>query len=223
MSVPEDVLSPTYVDHAVSSKKKKGVRWIACMGLLLGLIIALPPLVNALQAIFPSLPEFFLSLSEQGASFNLAVAVPMMIILILSAFSGVPLFVVLGGIAYMLFARTGQPLEIIPNEAYSMLLGHAIPAIPLFTFAGFILSESKAGERLVRLFRAVFAWFPGGLAVMAILVSAFFTTFTGASGVNCSVIRNSQAANMLLITRQQFSCIAVFINLVNFCILSCCH
>ncbi|MFC2146904.1 TRAP transporter large permease, partial [Acidobacteriota bacterium] len=82
-----------------------------------------------------------------------------------------------------LFARVGEPLEIIPNEAYSMLISHSIPAIPLFTVAGFLLSESKAGERLVRFFKAVFAWFPGGLAIMAILVCAFFTTFTGASGV----------------------------------------
>ena len=64
-----------------------------------------------------------------------------------------------------------------------MLISHTIPAIPLFTVVGFILSESKAGERLVKLFRTLFSWFPGGLAIMAILVCTFFTTFTGASGV----------------------------------------
>jgi len=89
----------------------------------------------------------------------------------------------MGGIALLLFIRNGFGSAIIPNEAYSMLIDNSIPAIPLFAIAGFILSESKASERLVRLFRALFGWFPGGLAVMAILVSAFFTTFTGASGV----------------------------------------
>jgi tripartite ATP-independent transporter DctM subunit len=64
-----------------------------------------------------------------------------------------------------------------------MLSGPVIPALPLFTLAGFIISESKAGERLVRLFRALFGWLPGGLSVMAILICAFLTTFTGASGV----------------------------------------
>lgn len=64
-----------------------------------------------------------------------------------------------------------------------MLISHSIPAIPLFAVTGFILSESKAGERLVRFFRAFFSWFPGSLGVMTILVCAFFTTFTGASGV----------------------------------------
>jgi tripartite ATP-independent transporter DctM subunit len=71
----------------------------------------------------------------------------------------------------------------IPNEAYTMLTGPFIPTIPLFTLAGFILSESRAGERLVRFFQACFGWLPGGLVIMTILISAFFTTFTGASGV----------------------------------------
>ena len=105
------------------------------------------------------------------------------IILVISAFFGTPIFIVLGGVAAILFFNSGGALEVIPNEAYTMLTGDIIPTIPLFTLAGFILSESKAGERLVHFFRAAFGWLPGGLAVMAILVCAFFTTFTGASGV----------------------------------------
>ena len=105
------------------------------------------------------------------------------IILIISAFFGTPIFIVLGGVAAILFFNADGALEVIPNEAYTMLTGDIIPTIPLFTLAGFILSESKAGERLVHFFRAAFGWLPGGLAVMAIIVCAFFTTFTGASGV----------------------------------------
>jgi len=108
---------------------------------------------------------------------------PMIIVLIAAAFFGLPIFTVLGGIGFLLFVKAGQPLEIIPNQAYGVLTGDAIPAIPLFAAVGFFLSESKAGERLVRFFQAVFGWFPGGLAVMAVIVCAFFTTFTGASGV----------------------------------------
>ncbi|RKX81173.1 MAG: TRAP transporter permease DctM/Q, partial [Spirochaetes bacterium] len=84
---------------------------------------------------------------------------------------------------YILFAGTWAPLELIPIEAYSMLTGNTIAAIPMFTLAGFILSESKAGERLIGLFKALFGWIPGGMAVAAVFVCAFFTTFTGASGV----------------------------------------
>jgi tripartite ATP-independent transporter DctM subunit len=96
---------------------------------------------------------------------------------------GTPLFIVLSGAALLLFARVGGALEVIPNEAYNVLTDGTIPAIPLFTFTGYILSESKAGERLVNLFRSWFGWLPGGLVVAAVLASAFFTSFTGASGV----------------------------------------
>jgi tripartite ATP-independent transporter DctM subunit len=56
-------------------------------------------------------------------------------------------------------------------------------AIPLFTLAGFILSESRAGERLVRTFQSLFGWLPGGLIIATVIICAFFTSFTGASGV----------------------------------------
>ena len=112
-----------------------------------------------------------------------AAAGPLILVLAGAAFLGLPIFTVLGGIAYLLFVKGGLPLEIVPNQAYAVLTGSAIPAIPLFAAVGFFLSESRAGERMVRLFQAVFGWVPGGLTVMAVLVCAFFTTFTGASGV----------------------------------------
>lgn len=108
---------------------------------------------------------------------------PSIIILVVSMLLGAPVFIVLGGVAAVLFFNSAGDTTVIPNETYSMLTGPIIPTIPLFTFAGFILSESKAGERLVRFFQAVFGWMPGGLAIMATVVCAFFTTFTGASGV----------------------------------------
>lgn len=108
---------------------------------------------------------------------------PLAIALFAAALLGAPIFVILGGFALLLFAADFNPVAVVANEAYTMLTDAIIPTIPLFTFAGFILSESKAGERLVALFRAAFGWMPGGSAIMAIIVCAFFTTFTGASGV----------------------------------------
>ncbi len=108
---------------------------------------------------------------------------PCSITLIISALIGAPIFIVLGGIASILFFNSSGSITVIPNEAYTMLTGQVIPTIPLFTLAGFILSESRAGERLVNFFRASFGWLPGGLAIMTTIVCAFFTTFTGASGV----------------------------------------
>jgi tripartite ATP-independent transporter DctM subunit len=66
---------------------------------------------------------------------------------------------------------------------YVLLTDKNIPAIPLFAFVGFILAESKAGDRLMRLFRALLGFMPGGIVIMVVLVSAYFTTFTGASGI----------------------------------------
>jgi len=156
---------------------------IAALGLILGTLLALGAIANISHVLLPSAGEFLDSLVPIYNQVLSRLVTPLILVLIVSAVFGVPIFIVLGGLAYLLFAKTAQPLEVIANEAYSLLTSHAIPAIPLFTFTGFILSESKASERLVKLFKAFFSWFPGGLAIMAILVCTFFTTFTGASGV----------------------------------------
>jgi tripartite ATP-independent transporter DctM subunit len=108
---------------------------------------------------------------------------PCSIVLFAAALFGAPIFTILGGYAILLFINSGGTTVVIPNEAYTMLTSPAIPAIPLFTLAGFILSESKAGDRLVQLFRVYFGWLPGGLAIATILICTFFTALTGASGV----------------------------------------
>lgn len=152
-------------------------------GFLFGFLLAFPSVVNIAYSLMSEVPSFLYILNDYYYTFAAIFTKPLLVVLFLSMFFGLPLFVVLGGAAYLLFAGTWGVLELIPNEAYSMLTGHTIAAIPMFTLAGFILSESKAGERLVGLFQALFGWIPGGLAVSAVLVCAFFTTFTGASGV----------------------------------------
>lgn len=128
-------------------------------------------------------PAFLDAMMNGWYTYSWYATVPLAVVLILSSAVGVPIFVVLAGVAMMFFSRSGGSLEVIPLEGYTMLTASSIPAIPLFTLAGFILSESKAGDRMVALFRAFFGWMPGGMAVAAVLVSTFFTTFTGASGV----------------------------------------
>ena len=100
-----------------------------------------------------------------------------------AAILGAPIFVVLGGAALIFFFADGVPVAAIAVEIYSIAVSPAIPALPLFTLAGFVLAEGGSSRRLVRLFRALFGWLPGGLAIATTLVCAFFTTFTGASGV----------------------------------------
>lgn len=158
-------------------------RKIIRSGMFLGIVLAIPSVINLLYLFLPSVPGYVDSTGNIYSSVFALIHVPVVFFIAVSAFFGLPLFIVLGGIAYILFAGVGGTLELIPNEAYSMLTSKTIAAIPMFTLSGFILSESKAGERLIGFFRALFGWVPGGMAVVAVIVSAFFTTFTGASGV----------------------------------------
>jgi C4-dicarboxylate transporter DctM subunit len=108
---------------------------------------------------------------------------PGLILLIVATVMGTPIFILLGGAALLLFWGDNVTVAAIPAETYRIVASPIFPTIPLLTLAGFILSEGYASERLVRVFRALFGWIPGGLAVAATLLCAFFTTFTGASGV----------------------------------------
>ena len=165
------------------SKEKKGLRLLVVFGILAATALSLDSIGKVWFALFDKSPAAFESLGTFSQNTLASFALPLIIILVLSALGGTPIFIVLGGIAFLFFAKQKEPLEIMTNESYELLISHSIAAIPLFTATGFILSESKAGERLVRFFRAFFGWIPGGLAAVTVLVCAFFTTFTGASGV----------------------------------------
>ncbi len=129
-----------------------------------------------------SLPAMIL-LPILGPDSASQLVLPGLILLVVAAILGSPIFILLGGAALLLFWGDGVTVAAIPVETYRIVASPIFPTIPLFTLAGFILSEGRASERLVRVFRALFGWIPGGLAVAAALLCAFFTTFTGASGV----------------------------------------
>jgi tripartite ATP-independent transporter DctM subunit len=103
--------------------------------------------------------------------------------LLLLAVLGAPLFAVIGASAALGFARSGVDLSVVPIEIYRLAEMPVLLAIPLFTFAGYVLGESGAPRRLVRLTDAWLGWMPGGLAVVALGACALFTALTGASGV----------------------------------------
>ena len=108
---------------------------------------------------------------------------PLALVILAAALLGAPVFVAMGGIALLLFFRDGTPVAAVSAEVYRLVASETLPAIPLLTAAGYVLAESAAAERLVRFFRAIFGWMPGGIAVMVAAVCALFTTFTGGSGV----------------------------------------
>ncbi|MDH4037745.1 MAG: TRAP transporter large permease subunit [Candidatus Krumholzibacteria bacterium] len=106
--------------------------------------------------------------------------VVLIIALVLLALFGMPLFAVFGVLALFLFHAAGIDISSVAVSMYSIAGSPLLVAIPLFTLAGYLFAHSHAPDRLVRLSRA---FFPGGLAVVALVACAVFTAFTGASGV----------------------------------------
>ncbi len=108
---------------------------------------------------------------------------PGLLLILAAGVLGAPIFVLLGGCAALLFMSAGVTPVAILIETYALSDSPSLPALPLFTLAGFLLAEGKASERLFRLFRTLFGWIPGGTAVVSAALCAFFTVFTGGSGV----------------------------------------
>jgi C4-dicarboxylate transporter DctM subunit len=105
------------------------------------------------------------------------------IVLLLLALLGAPLFSIIGAGALWGFHSEGIDLQVVTIEIYRLAEMPILLAIPLFTFAGYVLGESQAPARMVRMAHALLGWMPGGLAIVALVACAFFTAFTGASGV----------------------------------------
>ena len=100
-----------------------------------------------------------------------------------SALAGLPLFIVILAAAMLGFYSADVPLTVIAIELYRLIDTPMLLALPLFTFSGYVLAESGLSSRLVRFTSIVMGWMPAGLAVVSFFVCAFFTAFTGASGV----------------------------------------
>jgi tripartite ATP-independent transporter DctM subunit len=135
-------------------------RLLAAIGVLIGVLLARSP------QLLEGLPAW-----------------PGLTLVILAGALGAPIFAILGGAALVLFMTDGITPAAILIETYSLSVSPALPAIPLFTLAGFILAEGHASARLLRVFRALFGWIPGGSAVVCAVLCSFFTAFTGGSGV----------------------------------------
>ncbi len=107
----------------------------------------------------------------------------MIFVIALAAILGAPLFCVIASSALAGFHGEGVDLSSVAINIYQLTDTQMLPTIPLFTLAGYLMSESGAPVRLVRLSRALLGWMPGGLSIVALIACAMFTAFTGASGV----------------------------------------
>jgi tripartite ATP-independent transporter DctM subunit len=121
--------------------------------------------------------------AAKGLPLDNAIAIAAIGMVLVAALLGSPMFTTLGGMALILFWSDGLPVASIPLDHYRMVVNPSLPMIPLFTLAGYFLAEGGAPRRLIRVFDAFFGGMRGGGAIVTVLACAFFTSFSGASGV----------------------------------------
>ena len=116
-------------------------------------------------------------------------------VIVLLALLGTPLFAIMGGASEIAWLLHPDPAQHFLNRIAPTVLDEErfagspiLVTIPLFTFVGYLMAESKTPDRIVRASTAFFGWMPGGLAIVCIVASAFFTTLTGGSGVTIVAI-----------------------------------
>jgi len=114
---------------------------------------------------------------------NARLVAPALVVLLGASVLGAPAFATLGGVALILFWGMEQPIASIPVDHYRLVTNPSLPTIPLFTLAGYLLAEGGASRRLIRVFQSLVGRMRGGPALVTALVCAFFTSFTGGSGV----------------------------------------
>jgi tripartite ATP-independent transporter DctM subunit len=162
-------------------------RIAAILGIALGSILASSSIRNFAGAAFAgsggAVPAWLASLAAVTQSFVARYGLFLGIAMALTVPFGAPIFTILGGFACLLFVGSGSYIELASSEAYDLLKGGSISALPLFGMAGILLAESGAGKRFVAVFREFFGWFRGGEAIAAVLACAVFSTFTGINGV----------------------------------------
>lgn len=122
-------------------------------------------------------------LFKLGGAHGHAFLWPGMLLVVAAFLLGAPVFVAMSAAAMLLFFSEDTPIASVPQATLQLVQNPTLPAIPLLTLAGYIMAAGGASQRLVRAFKSLFGWLPGGIALMTIMVMAGFTTFTGGSGV----------------------------------------
>lgn len=112
---------------------------------------------------------------------------------------GLPLFAALGAFAILfqvhLLSKEGTPgvnmmaqmTQLFVDPMDNLTGNDLLLPIPLFTVTGYIIARSGAASRILRVFSylslKVGIRSPAGVGILALIICAFFTPLTGASGV----------------------------------------
>lgn len=96
---------------------------------------------------------------------------------------GGPVFLVLGGLSWFLFASENIPMASLSLSHYQITVNPSLPALPLFTLAGLIFANTQAANRLSTLFTSAFGSGQKGSILAVACLCSCFTALTGGSGV----------------------------------------
>jgi tripartite ATP-independent transporter DctM subunit len=116
------------------------------------------------------------------------------IVVIVLVALGAPIFTLMGAFTELAWLTHENPAMrllrfLAPDVLDERFAGNPVlVTVPLFTFVGYAMAESQAPRRIVRGAQALLGWMPGGLAIVCIVASAFFTTFTGGSAITIVAI-----------------------------------
>jgi tripartite ATP-independent transporter DctM subunit len=163
-----------------ASANRKGIA-LSILPVVIGLVCSIPMFLKFIWEL--DLPDFAGDISNYFVSAADFVKIPVIIFIVVLALAGTPLFIVIVALSLILYESEAIPVDAIITNVNISFTQSDFVAIPLFSLVGFFLSESKAGERLVETFKSFFGWFSGGMIIITVFLCAFFTTFTGASGV----------------------------------------
>lgn len=104
-------------------------------------------------------------------------------------FVGVPIAFALAAASILsLLLFTDMPMLLIVQRMYSGLDVFALMAIPLFLFAGYLMSEARISDRLVALASVFLGRYKGGLSLVATGSSAIFGAISGSANATTAAI-----------------------------------
>lgn len=94
----------------------------------------------------------------------------------------VPMFIVLTGTAFIVFATTTSiPLSILPQRVFAGLESFPLLAIPFFILAANIMGRGGLSARLIGFIQCLVGHLPGGLGMTVVITCVLFGAITGSS------------------------------------------
>lgn len=121
--------------------------------------------------------------------------IPLLFVLILI---GVPIAFALGSITILGIMLTSPDLLInVPRQVFSGINNFTLVAVPLFILAGELMTQGGISKRLINFSKILVGPMPGGLAMVVIISSMFFSALTGTAIAAAAAIGGMMIPTMI--------------------------